>query len=503
MKIRHGKIVLWSALALLLPVRVLQYLFVIDENGFFIRETLGQQVLSDLLYWLMGLAAVLAFTISWRKENKRPTPSAPFCTTGMTVFSLVAAVTLGVYGVLALMARRWIGWFALAAVLYLLLLPLRIRRGKNGLVAFLSVFALAYPCAAAIDLFFANFREINASENVVDAVSACVLILMLLSLTKIYTDFEDSLAVVSRNFLLFATLGALGGPAGLFALLYTGKFTTLQLAATAVITVFWAMSIYLYYLCVNALNAENGGKTLKQLIYAHRGASYDYPENTLLAFRKAVEQGADGIELDVQFTKDKKIVVCHDDKIDRTSNGSGYVEDMTFEELLAYDFGSFKGEEFAGEKIPLLSQVLDLIKESGILLNIEIKNRGEKEDGLEEAVSNMVHEYELEDKVIYSSFDHQMLYRLKAYDPTAKVAALYGHTPYKAFEYMQGLQVFAIHPAYKCVHSQEMCKKALEAGWQVNVWTVDTVEVAAPLVEAGVTSLITNRPAFLREELTK
>lgn len=242
---------------------------------------------------------------------------------------------------------------------------------------------------------------------------------------------------------------------------------------------------------------------MKQLIYAHRGASYDYPENTMLAFRKAIEQGADGIELDVQFTKDKKLVVLHDDSIDRTSNGNGYVEDITYDELLKLDFGVFKGEQFAGEKIPLLSEVLELIKQSGILLNIEIKNRGEKVDGLERAVADMVHAYDLNDKILYSSFDHQMLYRLKQYDPSAKIGALYSHTPYNAREYLKGLGVSAVHPSRPCAYSQNIVQSALEEGWQINVWTVDVPDKARPLMEMGVTSFITNRPEYLRKELSK
>ncbi|MBR5782646.1 MAG: glycerophosphodiester phosphodiesterase [Clostridia bacterium] len=242
---------------------------------------------------------------------------------------------------------------------------------------------------------------------------------------------------------------------------------------------------------------------MKQLIYAHRGASFDYPENTMLAFRKAIEQGADGIEIDVQFTKDGHLIVCHDDDVNRTSNGEGNIEDCTLEELLKLDFGVFKGEQFAGEKIPLLSQVLELIKESGLLLNIELKNRGEKVDGLEKAVSDMVREFDLNDKIIYSSFDHEMLRRLKEYDPSAKIATLYSHSPYNAYEYMKNLGVFAIHPGIKCFNGQDLCRKALESGWQVNVWTVDDPEDAKALAEAGVTSLITNRPAYLREQLSK
>lgn len=239
------------------------------------------------------------------------------------------------------------------------------------------------------------------------------------------------------------------------------------------------------------------------VIYAHRGASYDFPENTMLSFRKAVEQGADGIELDVHLTKDKKLVVCHDENIRRTSNGEGLIENYTYEQLLAFDFGVKKGEKFAGQKIPLLEEVLVLIKESGILLNIEVKNDETHYVGIEKAVVDMVRSFGLEHKVIYSSFDHQTLVNLRQYDPTVKIGALYSHTPLHALEYMKDMSVNAIHPKSACVFTQDMCSKALALDWQVNVWTVDDPETAKSLAKAGVTSLITNRPAFLRQALTK
>lgn len=242
---------------------------------------------------------------------------------------------------------------------------------------------------------------------------------------------------------------------------------------------------------------------MKQLIYAHRGASFDFPENTMIAFENAIKQGADGIELDVHFTKDKKLVICHDDDIGRTANGAGSIEGMTYKELLGYDFGVRKDAKFTGTKIPTLEEVLKLIRDSGILLNIELKNRAERSDGLERATVDMVNDFGLNDKIIYSSFDHSMVYRLKEYEPGAKIGALYSHTPFRAYEYMKDLGVDAIHPKYTCTFTQDMCSLALANDWQVNVWTVDTLSDAKPLVEAGVTSLITNRPGFLREQLSK
>ncbi|MDK4490420.1 glycerophosphodiester phosphodiesterase, partial [Fusobacterium necrophorum] len=108
-------------------------------------------------------------------------------------------------------------------------------------------------------------------------------------------------------------------------------------------------------------------------VFAHRGASGYAPENTLAAIKKAIEQGADGIEIDIQFTKDCKIVVFHDWKINRTSNGKGYVYDLNFEELRALEIGSWYGDEYRKEKIPTLEEILELIPEN-MMLNIEIKD---------------------------------------------------------------------------------------------------------------------------------
>ena len=238
-------------------------------------------------------------------------------------------------------------------------------------------------------------------------------------------------------------------------------------------------------------------------IYAHRGASFDYPENTLLAFEQAVQQGADGIELDIHFTKDKKLVVCHDEQIRRTSNGEGLIESFTYEELLSFDFGAWKDARFAGQKIPLLEQVLPIVKQSGMDLNIEVKNDETHYVGIEKAVVDMVNSFGLNERVIYSSFDHTTLVNLKNYDSRVTTGALYSRTPAYAFDYMKQLEINAIHPSSKCVFTQDMCSKALASGWLVNVWTVDDPTLAAKLADAGVSALITNRPAFIRESLSK
>lgn len=112
------------------------------------------------------------------------------------------------------------------------------------------------------------------------------------------------------------------------------------------------------------------------MIVGHRGIRSLYPENTMVSFRAALELKLDLIEFDVHFTKDKKIVVCHDADIERTTNGSGLIGDMTLEELKTYDAGIKMGEEFAGECIPTLEEVLDLMAHADyeVLLNVEMKD---------------------------------------------------------------------------------------------------------------------------------
>ena len=120
---------------------------------------------------------------------------------------------------------------------------------------------------------------------------------------------------------------------------------------------------------------------------AHRGYSYLYPENTMLAFQKAIERGFDGIETDVHLTKDGYLVLCHDETIDRTSNGKGYIKDLTLDELKQY---SFSCHSQYNEKIPLLKDLLLLIKDKDILLNIELKTDVIHYQGIEKKVYDLV-----------------------------------------------------------------------------------------------------------------
>ena len=183
--------------------------------------------------------------------------------------------------------------------------------------------------------------------------------------------------------------------------------------------------------------------TPKTYVYAHRGASAYAPENTLDAFALAAEMNADGVELDVHFTKDGKVVVIHDEKIDRTSNGQGAVLDYTYDELLAFDFGcKFYGER-KGVKLPLLSDVYELLAPTGMVVNVEIK-------AVDPEICAACHEiavaYGMEKKVIYSSFNHFHLAKMKEIDPDAFIAPLYGFNMLKPWDYCAMINADASHP---------------------------------------------------------
>ena len=148
------------------------------------------------------------------------------------------------------------------------------------------------------------------------------------------------------------------------------------------------------------------------LILGHRGARGHAPENTMASFQAALDMGADGIELDVQMTKDGKVVVCHDHSLERTSNGSGWLVEHTREELRALDFGSWFSPQFAGEKIPTLREVLQWAAPTRLIVNVEIKHGPVIYEGIEEKVSALIRECRMVERVIVSSFYHPSLLKI-------------------------------------------------------------------------------------------
>lgn len=239
-------------------------------------------------------------------------------------------------------------------------------------------------------------------------------------------------------------------------------------------------------------------KDKKVQVWAHRGASGYVPENTIEAFRKAVEMGADGVELDVQLSKDGELVVIHDETLDRVSGISGNVRDFTLSELKEIDVCRAI-EGYHTVRIPTLQEVLEELRPTGLSVNIECKTGLYFYPGLEEKVNELVGRLGMEDRIWISSFNHKSVLRMKMLRPEIKAGFLVQDVLADAAGYARYYGVEALHPA--CYHMQdagliEHCKKQ---GVKVHLWTVNDRADMERYARAGVDALITNYPDQARE----
>ena len=235
----------------------------------------------------------------------------------------------------------------------------------------------------------------------------------------------------------------------------------------------------------------------RPLIWGHRGASGHAPENTLPAFQLAAEMGADGVELDVQLTRDGIPVVCHDETVDRTSSGAGWLKDFSYSEIRKLDFSSGNAA-YEGVKIPTLEEVFDLLAPSGLTVNIEIKTGIIFYDRIEEKVLKLVRDKNWEDRVIYSSFNHYTVRRIRELDPAAKVGLLYADGPIDAPGYGKRFGADALHPALYNLQYPDFMEDCRRYGLDVNVWTVNSTEDLLLCKKLGVNAVITNYPEKAR-----
>ena len=230
-------------------------------------------------------------------------------------------------------------------------------------------------------------------------------------------------------------------------------------------------------------------------IWAHRGASGYAPENTLAAFQMAADVGADGIELDVHFTRDRQVVVTHDDDTVRVSGYKGMICDLTLKQLKEPDF-SCNMAAFKGETIPTLEEVLALIKPGKLHINIELKTNDENPNGLEEASQALVEKYRMEERVIYSSFNHYSLSHMRSIAPHMKCGILYANKLYKPWDYAKSFGCNAVHPLFTSVNSPDYMEQCHQAGIACNVWTVNSVQDIQGMLDLAVDGIITNYPAL-------
>jgi glycerophosphoryl diester phosphodiesterase len=233
----------------------------------------------------------------------------------------------------------------------------------------------------------------------------------------------------------------------------------------------------------------------RPLIFAHRGACRVAPENTLPAFQAALDLGADGIELDVQYSSDGKLVVIHHPTLETTTNGTGRVTAQTFAELRRLDAGSRFSPQFAGTPLPALDEVLDLCR-GKLLMTIELKTLSSSTANIGLDVVAAVRASDMADQVVITSFNPLALRRAKKAGPEIECALL---TAPDLPGWMRAGLTFsygradAVHPEYPMVNASYMAWAA-KRKMPVRPWTVNEVVDMQRMIALGVDAIITDVP---------
>ncbi|MDR0958846.1 MAG: glycerophosphodiester phosphodiesterase [Propionibacteriaceae bacterium] len=229
-------------------------------------------------------------------------------------------------------------------------------------------------------------------------------------------------------------------------------------------------------------------------VFGHRGASGYAPENTLAAFRRAIEMGCDGVEFDVQLSNDDELVVIHDETLDRTTDGSGYVCQLTLDQLKGLD-ASAGMPGFAGERIPTFEEVLDLLAPSELEINVEIKDSVIPYAGLADKVLAMISQRHLERRVIVSTFNHNTLAHMRQSGSMLRTGILFQDVLYEPWNYAHQIWATALHPHWLYVdYVTNLVTESHNALLDINVWTVNEPEDIARMLGLGVDGIITDYP---------
>ncbi len=233
---------------------------------------------------------------------------------------------------------------------------------------------------------------------------------------------------------------------------------------------------------------------------AHRGATGYAPENTIAAFDLAVEMKADYIEIDVQRSKDGKLVLIHDTTVDRTTDGTGKVGDLTYDQLRSLDAGSWKGEQFAGEQIPTFEEILERYRgKVGILIELKAP---ELYSGIEEQVAEALKERNLDkpqnEKIIIQSFNFESMKKVNDLLPKVPVGVLTSNRADTTAEALQEFSTYAdwFNPSYGIV-TEELVNQVHSLGMKIGSWTVRSQEAADFLFEMNVDAIITDYPDYV------
>lgn len=233
-------------------------------------------------------------------------------------------------------------------------------------------------------------------------------------------------------------------------------------------------------------------------VYAHRGCSGFYPENTMLAFREAARTGCYGIELDVQLSKDGEVVIIHDETLDRVTDGTGLVRDYTLEELKKFNAANLWLGTYEPQQIPTFEEYCQWVKDTDLVTNIEIKSGVYYYEGLEQKTLDLVRKYGLEDRVVVSSFNHLSIVLMKKLAPEIKVGALVEHQGLGNAGYYCDTHGFeCYHPGIKGL-DKETVDGCNARGIEVNVWTVNEMGDLERIYDWGCNAAITNYPGVAK-----
>ncbi len=235
-------------------------------------------------------------------------------------------------------------------------------------------------------------------------------------------------------------------------------------------------------------------------IWAHRGCSQMYPENTLLAFEKAAAiEGLEGIELDIQLTKDGELVVIHDERVDRTTEGTGFVRDFTLAEIKRLHIYA---DVNPSQEIPTMQETLDLLESAlrkGLRLNIELKNSVYPYEGMEEKIVKLIGDYGLQKNIVYSSFSALSLEKLHKIEPQAEIGILDGKVSDCLYKLKGGCGAQALHPYWRAMDlpAERLAGYIVRAYFGGHLYPekpTGTMLDLPALAEKGITDVFLNEP---------
>lgn len=235
---------------------------------------------------------------------------------------------------------------------------------------------------------------------------------------------------------------------------------------------------------------------LRPLVVAHRGASTAAPEHTIAAYEAAVAAGADALELDVHLTADDQLVVIHDARLERTTDGRGPVRDHTVRELKRLDAGRWFARRFRGQRIQTLGEVLERFRDR-VGFAVELKAGSDHYPGIEERLLTLLQVYGVEDRTLVASFDHHALATCRHLDPAVRLGALVVARLLAPETLAPRGVLTAVCPAAELTGERDVAA-CRAAGLDCHVWLVNDAEDARRFASWGVTGLVTDRPDIVR-----